>query len=220
MKADATGRRSLDEVREYQVTRLNHALRRPGMWGGETALRLLMDAVAFVDGLDEVWQAECEQLRARGAVNSLGVRGAFSEILPGYRDDGAVASVYADIAWRHGWLKVDRTLSADDFQRLRDEATRWCAQDRYLDEALVELGAPAVLFGGGNPCYPKTLAYAADRATGLICLHFAGTCDWNTTQPQPESPPVLLAIRHGDGTFADTFTLTPTGSTYRYEADR
>ena len=155
MKADATGRRSLDEVREYQVTRLNHALRRPGMWGGEIALRLLMDAVAFVDGLDEVWQAECEQLRARGAVNPLGVRGAFSEILPEYRDDGAMASVYADIAWRHGWLKVDRTLSADDFQRLRDEATRWCAQDRYLDEVLVELGAPPCCSAVAIPVIPR-----------------------------------------------------------------
>jgi hypothetical protein len=216
VKADGTDRPNLGEVREYHVTRLNQALRRPGMWGREITLRLFMDAVAFVDGLDEVWQAEWEQLRARGAFTSLGVHGAFAEILPGYRDDGAaVASVYADIAWRHGWLTVDRTLPADDLQRLRDETSHWCARARDLDEVLAELGAPSVLLGGSNPRYPKTLAYAADRASGLICLLFASTYDWNTTRPQSESPPVLLAIRHGDGTFVDTFTFTPTSTAYR-----
>jgi hypothetical protein len=45
------------------------------------------------------------------------VRGAFARILPGYDDDGAVASVYADIAWRHGWLRVDRVLPDGDHRR-------------------------------------------------------------------------------------------------------
>ncbi|SIN45019.1 hypothetical protein SAMN04489832_7372 [Micromonospora cremea] len=186
------------------------------MWGDEITLRLFMDAVAFVDGLDEVWQAEWKRLEARGAFTSLGVHGAFAKILPNYRDDGAaVASIYAGIAWRLGWLTVDRTLPADDLWRLRDEAIRWSARDRDLDEVLAELGAPSVLLGGSNPRYPKTLAYAANGATGLICLHFASTYDWNTTQPQSESRPVLLAIRHDDGAFMDSSTFTPTGTAYR-----
>jgi hypothetical protein len=83
------------------------------MWGREMTLRLFMDAVAFVDGLDGVWQAEQEQFKARGAFTSLGVHGAFADVLPGYLDDGsAAASVYADIAWRHGWFRVDRTAGA------------------------------------------------------------------------------------------------------------
>ncbi|SIR86990.1 hypothetical protein [Micromonospora avicenniae] len=215
MKADGAGRPDLGEVREYHVRRLNHALRRPGMYGGEITLRLTMDAVAYIDGLDEVWQAEYGQLGKREAFTSLGVHGAFAQILPGYRDDGAVASVYADIAWRHGWLTVDRTLPEDDLRPLRDEATRWCAQDRSLDEVLAELGSPSVSFGSSNPRYPKTLAYATDRASGLVCLHFASTYDWTATEPQSESPPVLLAVRHGDGPFAETFVFTPTGTTYR-----
>ncbi|MFI6820612.1 hypothetical protein ACIBJE_06600 [Micromonospora sp. NPDC050187] len=221
VKTGGTGRPNLNEVRDYHVARLNHALRRPGMWARETTLRLFLDAVAFVDGIDQVWQAECEQLRARGAFTSLGVPGAFARILPGYHDDGAaVASVYADIAWRHGWLTVDRTLSAEDLQRLGDGVAHWCSRDRNLDEVLAEFGSPSVLLGPSDARSSKTLVYAANRATGLICLHFVGTHDRNATKPQSESPPALLAIRHGDGVFADTFTFTPTGTVYRQQVDR
>ncbi|MER7441556.1 hypothetical protein [Micromonospora avicenniae] len=221
MKTAAAGRPSLEEIRDYHVTRLNLALRRPGMWGRETTLRLFMDAVAFVDGLDEVWQAEQEQLRARGAFTSLGVHGAFADVLPGYLDDGsAVASVYADIAWRHGWLRVDRTFPTDDHQRLRDGASRWCDRDRDLDEILAELGPPSVLLGPSSPRNPKVLAYAADRSHGLVCLHFASIYDRTTRQVKSDSPPGLVAVRYGDGVFLDSFTFTPAGTAYRQNADR
>ena len=66
---------------------------------------------------------------------------------------------------------------------------------------------------------PKTLAYAAaDPGWGLVCLHFAGAYEWDDPQPQPESQPVLLAVRYGDGIFSDTFTFTPTGAAYRAAA--
>jgi hypothetical protein len=210
-------RPSLDQVRQYHLGRLNDALRRPGMWGREITLRLFLDAVAFVDGLGEVWQREQDTLRTRGAFNALGVHGAFADVLPGYDDAGAaVASVYAEIAWRHGWLTVDRVMPDGDHQRLCDDVVQWCARDRLLDEVLSELGPPSVWCGGGNLRFSKTLAYAAaDPGWGLVCLHFAGTYEWDAPQPQPESQPVLLAVRHGDGSFFDTFTVTPTGAAYR-----
>ncbi|MEV0570352.1 hypothetical protein [Dactylosporangium sp. NPDC050588] len=212
---------SLDEVRRHHLDRLNQALRRPSMWGWEPAIRLLMDDVAFVDGTGELWQQEHDDLRVRGAFNSLGVHGAFTAILPGYRDDGAaVASVYADIAWRLGWLTVDRTLPDDEHRQLGAETDRWSGRDRRLDEIVAELGPPSVLFGGGNPRYAKTLAYAAaSGARGLVCLHFASTYDWNAPQPQPETQPVLVAVRHGTGAFVDTFTFTPAGSAYRHDRE-
>ncbi len=201
---------SLDEVRSYHLDRLNHALRRPGMWGGETTLRVFLDAMAFVDGRGAVWQQEQDTLRDRGAFRSLGVRGVLAHVLPGY-DDGAVASVYAEIAWRHGWLIVDRVMPTEQHRRLCLDAD-WCARDRNLDEVLEELGPPSVRCGGGNIRSSKTLLYAAaDRACGLVSLHFAGTYDWEAPQPQPESPPVLVAVRHGDGPFLDTFAFTPKG---------
>ncbi|MFD5922279.1 hypothetical protein ACFVYP_36675 [Kitasatospora sp. NPDC058201] len=48
--------RTAREVREYLLTQLNGALRRPGMCGGETTLRLYLDAVAFADAAEPAWQ--------------------------------------------------------------------------------------------------------------------------------------------------------------------
>ncbi len=200
----------LDDVRRYLVDKLNRALRRPGMWGTEITLQVLLDAVAYVDGLGEIWRREQDDLTTSGAFTSVGVRGAFAKI--GYDDTGAVASVYADIAWRRGWLTVDRLLPDVDHHRLRAETAPWCARDRSLDEVLSELGPPSVLCGGGNPRYSTTLAYAAaDREQGLVWLYFAATYDWEDPTPQPDSQPVLAAVRHGAGRFVDTFTFTPAG---------
>jgi hypothetical protein len=189
------------------------------MWGGEITLRLFLDAVAFIDGLGEVWQREQEQLRARGAFLATGVGGGFATVMPGYQDDGAVASVYADIAWRRGWLSVDRTLSDRDDRGLREDVIRWCARDRDLDQVLTDLGTPSVWFGGSNPRYPKTLAYATgDRGRNLLCLHFDSTYDWDASPPEASSP-LLVAVRHGEGGFADSFTFTPAGLAYRHDAE-
>jgi hypothetical protein len=211
----------LEEVRRYHLDRLNQALRRPGMWGGELSIRLFMDDVAFVDGMNELWKQEQDDLRARGASNALGVQGAFAAILPGYRDHGAAAaSVYAEIAWRRGWLAVDRALPDDEHQQLAAEICRWSGQDYQLDEIEAELGPPSVLFGGSNPRYAKTLAYAAASGSrGLVCLHFASPYDWNAPQPQPEPRPFLVAARYGTGPFVDTFTFAPAGASYRRDGE-
>ncbi|MGW5190605.1 hypothetical protein ACWEOO_15210 [Kribbella sp. NPDC004138] len=217
MEPDIPALPGRDEIRRYNLDRLNQALRRPGMWGGEVTIRLFLDAVAFVDGGHEEWGREHDDLRARAAFTSVGVRGAFAAILPRYADtDAAVASVYAEIAWRHGWLTVDRTLPDQEHRQLSADSGRWGARDFQLDEIQAELGPPSVLFGGHNPRYGKTLAYApTDRDSGLVCLHFAGTYDWTAPDPQPETQPVLVAVRYGGGAFADTFTFTPMGDAYR-----
>lgn len=197
-------RPSLDEVRQYHLRQLNSALRRPNMYGPEVTLRILLDAVAFVDGLEDAVRDETETLRARQAFNSLGVRGGFLTALPGYQDHlGAVASVYAEIAWRYDWLVVDRLIPGEVHERLRTQAVEWCAQDRRLDDVLSELGPPSVLCGGSNPRCSKTLVYATDADPGLVSLHFSGRFD--------ESQPILYALRYGDGPFPESFVFTPFG---------
>lgn len=42
-------RRTVDDVRAYLLGNLNSAVRRPGMYGGEFALWLYFDAMAFTD---------------------------------------------------------------------------------------------------------------------------------------------------------------------------
>jgi hypothetical protein len=218
---DATGRndeRTVQEVFDYLVTRLNGALRRPGMYGSELAIRLFLDAVAFADAAEQAWQKELEGLRTRRALSATGVAGAFLDLW-GDAHEGSVASVYAEIAHRQGWLRLDRTLTSAEHDVIRRVSATWCRKDRLLSDIVTAFGPPSVLFGGNNPNYPKTLAYATDRPDdGLLCFHL-----WNSFVPSPSpssasvhAEPVLWAFRDG-GTllFTDGFIFTPEGSACR-----
>ncbi|MFD9787809.1 hypothetical protein ACFWYX_28195 [[Kitasatospora] papulosa] len=69
--------RTAQEALDYLVMHLNGALRRPGMYGGETAIRLYLDAVAFAEASEQEWQQELKDLQTRRGFSSTGVRGAF-----------------------------------------------------------------------------------------------------------------------------------------------
>ncbi|MFF9039488.1 hypothetical protein ACF090_28935 [Streptomyces sp. NPDC014892] len=218
-----TGRndeRTPQEVLDYLVTQLNGALRRPGMYGGEMAIRLYLDAVAFADAAEQAWQQELKDLQTRRGSSSTGVSGAFRGLW-GDAHEGAVASVYAEIANRQGWLRLDRTLTSAECDEIRRVSKTWCRKDRLLSEVVTAFGPPSVLFGGNNPNYPKTLAYATDRpADGLLCFHL-----WNSFAPGPSpssasvhAEPVLWAFRDGGTLFTDGFTFTPEGSARRRES--
>ncbi|MFE7531576.1 hypothetical protein ACFU7Y_38595 [Kitasatospora sp. NPDC057542] len=217
---DTTGHndgRTAREVREYLLTQLNDALRRPGMYGGETALRLYLDAVAFADAAEQAWQQELKDLQTRRGSFSTGVSGAFQDLW-GDAHEGAVASVYAEIAYRQGWLRLDRTLTSAEHDEIRRVSETWCRKDRLLSDVVTAFGPPSVLFGGNNPNYPKTLAYATDRRDDtLLCFHL-----WNAFAPSPSSSsasvhaePVLWAFRDGGTLFTDGFTFIPEGSACR-----
>ncbi|BBB02013.1 hypothetical protein RVR_9696 [Actinacidiphila reveromycinica] len=217
---DPTGRndgRTAQEVLDYLVTHLNGALRRPGMYGGETAIRLYLGAVAFADASEQAWQQELKDLQTRRGFSSTGVSGVLQDLW-GDAHEGAVASVYAEIAHRQGWLRPDRTLTSAEYHEICRGCETWCRKDRLLSDVVTAFGPPSVLFGGNNPNYPKTLAYATDqRDDTLLCFHL-----WNSFAADPSSSsasvhaePVLWAFRHGGTLFTDGFTFTPEGSAHR-----
>lgn len=209
--------RTVQDVLDYLVTHLNGALRRPGMYGGEVAIRLYFDAVAFTDAAEQAWKQELEDLQTRRASFSTGVRGAFQDLW-GEAHEGAVASVYAEIAHRQGWLRCDRTLTSAEHDEIRRVSETWCRKDRLLSDVVAEFGPPSVLFGGNNPNRPKTLAYATDqRDDALLCFHL-----WNDFAQTPgqslasvHAEPVLWAFRNGGALFTDGFVFTPEGSARR-----
>ncbi|WP_203701497.1 DUF7710 domain-containing protein [Asanoa iriomotensis] len=185
---------------------MNDVLRRPGMYGSDEIVeRLLLEAMAAVDGTLTRWRAECDALRDRHAFIATGVRGAYSFVLPaeGLRD--ATASVYAEVAHRCGWLDLDRALSTVERRKFASDIGAWLARDRTLSDVVETFGTPSLWIGGTNPAYPKTLAYTtADPDDDLICIHL-----WNARGVHPE--PVVLAARHRPGAFPDAFSFTPEG---------
>ncbi|MBE3013513.1 hypothetical protein IL992_30690 [Microbispora sp. NEAU-D428] len=215
----------LGEARRHHLNQVNGVLRRPGMYGrDETAERLLLEAMAAVDGSLTRWWAECDRLGERDASSGTGVMGAYSDILPADALREATASVYAEIAHRLGWLELDRALSAAEFQRLSTDIGGWVTQDRTLSEVIEAFGPPSLWIGGTNPFFPKTLAYVtANRDDKVICLHlwnaFADTApDADLRGVHPE--PVVLAVRHRPGPFRGAFSFTPEGLRRRPSADQ
>ena len=195
------------------------------MYGGnEVAERLLLEAMAAVDGSLAPWQAEYDRLGDRGAFTATGVMGAYRDVLPAGAVRDATASVYAEIAHSLGWLDLDRALSTAGFQQLSIDISGWVTQDRTLSETVDRFGPPSLWIGGTNPFYPKTLAYTTtDQDQDLICIHLWNTFASTTSDSglrgvHPE--PVVLAVRHRPGPFADSFSFTPEGMRRRPMGDQ
>ncbi|MET9954402.1 hypothetical protein ABZ135_23050 [Streptomyces sp. NPDC006339] len=212
---------SADEIRTYLIDQLNHVLRRPGMYGDvEASTWMLIDHLLVVERRSEVWNEQKHVWRQQGVWTPTGVKGALSLLLP--PDHGySVASVYAEFARQQGWLKPDRVLDVEAYVSMRNVVPQWGLQDRVWADVLAAFGPPSVLFGGSNPLYGKALGYVTeDPSEPMLSFHL-----WNGAEPgtEPSWPPaqeepVLLAIRCGDGPFADSFTFTPEGKRRRPEA--
>jgi hypothetical protein len=211
---------SLASVRDYLRGQFNAAVRKPGMYGGEIALELYLDALAVACGGQRAYDTNAA-LQRRGAFNSLGVGGAFRQFWPGLESshpaavnagvDGMAASVYAEIGRQRQWLDLDRALTGEDFADLISALPGWCRQDRTVSDVLAAFGPPSVS-GGSNTRYPTTLLYATARpADPCISFHLWNSFakDGRSATEYPE--PMLLAARREGGPFAASFTLTPLG---------
>jgi hypothetical protein len=209
---------TVEEVRAHHVDLLNAAIRRPGAFGGETALALLADVVAFVDGRVAAIRDERDRLARVGAADAVGVRGPLVGVLPENVQGNAVASVYADIAQQNGWLVLDRPGVGRPQDDVPGNARYWAGADRTLSQLLTAFGAPALRIGGTNPYFPATLGYGSADGS-LVWFHLwndfalAPGVEGRAAPVHPE--PVVLAVRHGTGRFLDTFTFTPEGRARR-----
>jgi hypothetical protein len=79
----------------------------------EAAERLVLEAMAAIDGNLARWRAESDGLRDRGESIPTGVRGAYGKILPDNALRGATASIYAEIAHRSGWPASSPSTSSE-----------------------------------------------------------------------------------------------------------
>jgi hypothetical protein len=212
--------RSATEMYERLVEEVNLALRRPGMFGGEIAIRSLFAHLTFLEECETEWNQDFDRLREGDRWGALGVRGAFMQLLPGDDDLGAVSSVYAEFARKRVWLSLDRELGVWEYAEMRELLDDWCTEDRNWQEVITKFGPASVLFGGTNPYYPKTLGYATrDPSDPMISFHL-----WNGTDPGDDWPPkrpdpALLAVRVGNVPFDECFTFTPEGLQRRTARD-
>ncbi|MCG6498833.1 hypothetical protein [Kitasatospora sp. A2-31] len=140
-----------EEINAHLIDQLNLALRRPGMYGGETALRILIEHLLFVERRPEAWAQLQRGWEDRGLWTSIGIIGAFQDLFPTQADCHEIASVYAESAQQSGWLKPDRVLTGEAYEALTGRVRRWVAADRTWADVTAEFGSP--------PLYGKTLGY-------------------------------------------------------------
>ncbi|MFD8120512.1 hypothetical protein ACWHAO_00240 [Streptomyces albidoflavus] len=116
-----------DDMHGYLVDQLNLMLRRPGMYGDvEVGVWMAIDHLLFLEQRPEVWEVRRDDPWAEpGFCPPTGVSGAVRHLLPADYGHGT-ASVYAEFAWRQGWLKPDRVLDAET--SVRSSRGRWLSR--------------------------------------------------------------------------------------------
>ncbi|MEU1086694.1 hypothetical protein ABZ401_07615 [Streptomyces sp. NPDC005892] len=80
--AFATPLAAAEEIHAHLVDELNLALRRPGTHGGETAFRMLVDHLLFVEREPEAWDRLRRDWDDRGLWTPIGIGGAFRDVFP------------------------------------------------------------------------------------------------------------------------------------------
>ncbi|WP_327109183.1 hypothetical protein [Nonomuraea glycinis] len=208
--------RPSEDIHGFLVEQLNQTLRRPGMYGGEAAVRLVIDHLAYVERSEAAVAGHYEAMESCGSFIVTGATEAFSRLIPDSNEYG-MASVYAEFAREREWLWMERLLSADDYATMAGMVEPWLKEDRMLSDVLGVFGEPSIFFGGSNPRYGKTLAYASVAPDDpMVFFHL-----WNGSDPETGAPwpaydePVLFAVRRGSGRFDQRFTFTPKGERLR-----
>jgi hypothetical protein len=109
--------RSVNEIRRHFTARLNDALLRPGLYGGELIVSQFLADLAWIDGRESQAGAVVKSFTAIGAWSPIGVRGVFVDMFGGRPEDHeqATAFVYADLARIWGYLEPQRILSSEEY---------------------------------------------------------------------------------------------------------
>ncbi|WP_399883609.1 hypothetical protein ACGH7X_09530 [Streptomyces sp. BBFR51] len=209
-----------EDMHGHLVDELNLALRRVGMYGDlGMSMWFLINHLLILERRPEVWKEQEDRWERQWVWSSTGIRGVFARYFPVDHKHGE-SSVYAEFVRREGWLKPDRVLNAEAYSVLRDEVGRWAEYDRSWADVTAAFGPPSIQIGGNNPRYGKSLCYVTDDlAQPMVTFHM-----WNGTDPglqdgPSHEEPLLLAVRCGDGDFADSLTFTPQGQSRRPEGD-
>jgi hypothetical protein len=211
--------RSAEDLKRHWLDLVPKVFARVGMYattGREMQLyagNLLAD-LCFLDERDEELRAVVEELRRFG---KLGVHGPFTAVFGAERRCvPEVASVYADVFHRFGYLSVDRLLTPDEwapFATIRD----WVA-DRDIRRSEVE-----ATFGPPSRVVDKrVLCYAPEDGSGWA---FVDCWPRQVERYEPgsgrfevltEDDPLVRDIRVPADSFEDGLVLTLFGRVLRW----
>lgn len=204
--------RTAEEIRERLLGTLDAAVRRPLMYGGADAcvqivLWNLVDALCFIDERDAEAAAIRDNLARRGLFCSTGIVGAFRGRIRNVDDfSSEVASVWAELADRFGYLKLARRLEAGEWRRLRAGLRCLCQT--------TDLTARDVRERFGEPSLVSLSVYSyAPREPGAQWVHFDFFDPGGTYGRRAEYR--LRDARLPASTLSRSLVFTPFGARFR-----
>lgn len=215
--------RSASELHQRWLDRLTAMITRTGMWttGNGSALDvqlgMLLDDLCYLDECT----TEPSLLRdVRSRYGKVGVVGPFVAM---FGKDGRylaeVASVWAEQAYRLGYLSVDRLLDADEADRFTPDnlRQRFDGKDVRRSEVEAEYGSPSLVAD------KRTLCYAPADGAGWVFVdcytepnpgrYVPGTGSYKCER---DDDPLVRSVRHPAATFESGLILTLYGKVLRW----
>ena len=135
-----------------------------------------------------------------------------AHVAPGHVTN-AVSALFAEEAQARDRLTLDRTLTPDEYESIRDVLATWAQHDRSHGDVLDAFGTPSIWFGSRQPRHGKALGYFSERSEGpAIVIHL-----WNedTYSSAHDYQAPVIAARCGHGPLPVTFVFTPEGARTR-----
>jgi hypothetical protein len=203
--------RSIDEVRERLIDLIEHALKRPGMWGNDSGIQQVFESeLRLLSLIDPCEQEKGRERRGVYWHHPLGIIGELAGQhlnWPDYKNE--VVSVYAQLVHSLGYWRPARLLEASESQMLRASLDApFFERDWSESEILAKFGEPSFTTGGGF-----TLVHAnapADTEKRWIYFDFARKhrpVEWVPLLDDPQLRDVRLCEHH--------MTLLPFASRYK-----
>lgn len=169
------------------------------------ARQLLMD-LCFLEDRDA--DAEREWSRLLRTYGKRGVVGPFEALFESGRCQAEVASVFAEVFHRLGYLSVGSLVSGDQWQKMT-AGVRDLFEDRDVtqDEARGLLGEPSLVIDRKVLCYAP-----ADPAAGWMFID----CHAEQVRRYDGSELLVRSVRLSGQDFESGLILTPYGKTLRW----
>lgn len=209
-------------MRARLIEQISRMLQRPGMYAThdqdfEVMCQMRLGDLRFLDGLPELTRND---LGLSSKCRSCGISGPFREVFgKETRCYNEVASVYAEIFHRYGYLAIDRLVSDNEWTALLSEAdSAYTEGDTRLSEIVDAFGPPSFRIGRWLLCY------APEEGTGWV---FFDESDYMPDVYDPESGrftsgypenPLLRSIRLPGADFEQSLRLSPRGEALRHHA--
>lgn len=195
-------------------------MKRTGMYastGREMQLladRLLED-LCFLDDRDDDWERERSRLRSYG---KLGVTGPFEALFGSPRCRAEVASVYAEVFHRLGYLPIGNAVSQSRWQEITGSLReRFEDRDVRRGEAERVLGQPSLLVDQTVLCYapgdPAAGWLFVDCHAERVSRYEAGRGRYTAER---DTDPLVRSVRLSGADFEAGLILTLYGKTLRW----